>query len=126
MELPPRIKGMDSSADVLLRLSDDSWAIGLYNYEQECWQEQNFDAYFDNDTVLSWEPLTRWTRVEDGLPERDPDSIMENSRLVLISNGGGRIGYYNYGMRQWLVLGGRITEPVNVTHWRPLPAPPEE
>ncbi|WP_256012487.1 DUF551 domain-containing protein [Desertivirga xinjiangensis] len=62
-----------------------------------------------------------WTRVEDGLPDREMDLLVCTSTYYI------GIGWYYMDTRQWDFEIQKHTEADlgEVTHWMPLPKPPE-
>lgn len=67
-----------------------------------------------------------WVKVEDRLPENPYEAVIVSIRTT---NGNGdpatweTIGYYDNG--NWVLVDGRFEENETVTHWMPMPRPPE-
>lgn len=108
--------------------------------------EKNADPHFLNgvESVLEWAqtlptltPLNEWVSVEERLPEYNPGTGAKSYWVAKKDNAGNwqmKIAQYcDYGYamtvdaetevtwRDW-----DFTKIVNVTHWMPLPAPPEK
>ena len=69
--------------------------------------------------------VPRWISVEERLPEHwhmdDKDRTLINY-LVYSPDYGVDVGNYIKSAKRWVCMG----LPMNVTHWMPLPEPPEE
>lgn len=61
-----------------------------------------------------------WISVKDRLPETD-DTV-----LVCLQRGGYELGFYSDDSWRSLYLSYFETKELDVTHWMPLPEPPEE
>lgn len=59
--------------------------------------------------------MAEWISVKDRLPRNS------NTVLCVTKNGRPFVSKYNYAWSRWAVSGS-----VKVTHWMPLPEPPEE
>lgn len=64
-----------------------------------------------------------WVRVEDGLPE-EFDKYSRSKTVLVFESGEIRYGWLYQESKNWGV-DGRLGN-INVTHWRPLPAPPTQ
>ena len=62
--------------------------------------------------------MSEWISVEDKLPQ-------EKVRVLLFDNGGFGIMSGRLGSAGWY-LEGDLDKYANVTHWMPLPEPPEQ
>lgn len=60
----------------------------------------------------------KWISVKDKLPEKQ-------TRVLLFDNGGFGILTGRIGSAGWYLEGG-LDEFANITHWMPLPEPPED
>ena len=60
-----------------------------------------------------------WISVKDRLPEN------EKYVLVYSQDGGVAEGKYNARFKEWVQFRWNVTELKNVTHWMPMPEPPE-
>ena len=79
-----------------------------------------------HDYVIDLEQrVPRWISVEERLPEHwhmdDKDRTLINY-LVYSPDYGVDVGNYIKPAKRWVCMG----LPMNVTHWMPLPEPPEE
>ena len=69
------------------------------------------------------EKVPQWISVEDRLPEawKDEDGVLVNY-MIYTPEFGADIGNYHAMAKRWLCM----AIPCTVTHWMPLPEPPEE
>ena len=63
--------------------------------------------------------ITKWIPVAERLPES------EKCVLVYSKDGGVAEGKYNARFNEWVQFRWNVTKLRNVTHWMPLPEPPE-
>lgn len=76
-------------------------------------------------------PISKWISVKDRLPELPAGNWV--SRTVIAAQGDGnvspmiyeRVLVRNKPVERWLFSWGKIAD-IKVTHWQPLPEPPEE
>lgn len=63
--------------------------------------------------------MDNWISVEDGLPENGDD--------VLVYTSDEYVSLGEYSNRKWRVYGTPYFDPIaHVTHWMPLPKPPQK
>ena len=108
------------------RLKED---IGYLEYDLEYGEEQgqgmtavNVNCLrsaidFVNSALQGYQP---WVSVEDRLPDGDVASV-----LIYTNKGGVSEGQYYPSIKSWERFRWSV-ENADVTHWKPLPAPPEE
>ena len=92
--------------------------------------EKNADPRFLNgvESILEWAqrlptltPLNEWISVEERLPEGHMQVLMWSARWKIAEAG----SYYNKHFWVYSEIGdGYIAD--NITHWMPLPPPPEK
>lgn len=72
----------------------------------------------------------KWTRVEDGLPDIPTGKWESEPALTYIQPTDKTYKPYLYVSKLWLTGGGKLWThnaiTVNVTHWMPLPQPPQQ
>lgn len=72
------------------------------------------------------ENQTEWISVKDRLPEVPKGRVAQVSRTVVCYCDDGYVyGFYWYSKRKWLLESVYGFRPINVTHWMPLPDPPD-
>lgn len=72
------------------------------------------------DEAIARQTVENWVSVEDRLPDGDVASV-----LIYTNKGGVSEGQYYPSIKSWKQFRWSV-ENADVTHWKPLPAPPKE
>jgi len=77
--------------------------------------------------IAELEAQQRWVHVSERLPYTAPVTMISKDLLLIcdIPDDQVRKGYYDAAVEKWYLSDTRFSQEVIVTHWMPLPEPPE-
>jgi hypothetical protein len=104
----------------------DAYAAGAYADEPVCFSTEEAICETINDFVAGWRAADahpQWIPVEERLPKVDEQTTLSNDCVVVDSAGARYFGYYNGTDECWYT--DDYTMILFVTHWMPLPTPPQ-